>query len=213
MTMLAELYLLGIRPERIVQLSVAMMLGGALVAAANDLAFDATGYTYILLNDLFTAAQGVYLMKKLESKDLGKFGLMFYNCIFSIPFLVAVIAYRGELEGVYAFTAWDQREFVALFLLSCVMGIVLTYSIFLCTQVNSALTTTVVGCLKNILVAYMGMLLSDYIFSLTNFAGINISIAGSLLYSWRKYQISQQKSPPTLPQVGGDGMSGQVQKA
>lgn len=66
LTMLAEKYLLGVQPEVVVQVSVAMMLGGALVAAADDLAFNFNGYFFILLNDIFTAAQGVYLKKRLS---------------------------------------------------------------------------------------------------------------------------------------------------
>merc|ERR1711963_1309441 len=68
-----------------VQLSVYLMIFGSGLAAVNDLAFNLKGYTYVLLNDFFTAGNGVLMKKKLESKDLGKYGVMFYNSLFMLP--------------------------------------------------------------------------------------------------------------------------------
>jgi drug/metabolite transporter (DMT)-like permease len=91
----------------------------------------------------------------------------------------------STLEKVYEFSHWNDPSFLLLFFLAASMGSVLNYSIFLCTTVNSALTTAVVGALKNIVTTYIGMVaFADYTFTWVNFLGINLSVLGSLYYTY-----------------------------
>ncbi|XP_027406050.1 nucleotide sugar transporter SLC35D2 isoform X7 [Bos indicus] len=154
LTLLLETIILGKQYSLNIIVSVFAIILGAFVAAGSDLAFNLEGYIFVFLNDIFTAANGVYTKQKMDPKAT-------------------------------EFNQWKNVLFIIQFLLSCFLGFLLMYSTVLCSYYNSALTTAVVGAIKNVSVAYIGMLVGgDYIFSVLNFVGLNICMAGGLRYSF-----------------------------
>ncbi|XP_039260300.1 nucleotide sugar transporter SLC35D1-like [Styela clava] len=196
-TLILEFFVLRKKASRTVTSTVLMMIGGSIIAASDDLAFDLVGYTFIIANDVFTALNAVFMKKLLNAQDLGKYGITYYNCLLMLVPAACILYYTGELEKGISYQGWDEFAFVFQFLLSCVMGFILMYSIAVCTAYNSALTTTVVGCLKNIAITYFGMMFGgDYLFSWINFIGVNISVVGSIVYSIFTFKAQQEKNKP-----------------
>jgi drug/metabolite transporter (DMT)-like permease len=75
MTMIGEYTVLGKVPSSQVTFSVFLMVGGAVVAALNDLTFDLWGYCLVLCNDLFTALNGIYLKRATLNGRFSKLGM------------------------------------------------------------------------------------------------------------------------------------------
>ncbi|XP_069481796.1 nucleotide sugar transporter SLC35D2 isoform X1 [Ambystoma mexicanum] len=189
MTLVLEYIILRQRYPLSIICTVVAIIAGALIAASHDLSFNLEGYLTILLNDLLTAANGVYTKEKLDPKELGKYGVLFYNACFMILPTILYCYVTGDLHTALTFSEWTNIWFAAQFLLSCFMGFLLLYTIITCTFYNSALTTTVVGAIKNVSVAYIGIFVGgDYHFSWLNFLGLNICMAGGLSYSYLTLQ-------------------------
>jgi solute carrier family 35 protein len=79
--------------------------------------------------------------------------MLHYNALLNLPFVLAICAATGELSGARSAAAAAVAKASAfelvLALLGCAGGgFVLNWSMMLCTSVNSALTTTIVGVLK-----------------------------------------------------------------
>lgn len=93
----------------------------------------------------------------------------------------------------------NSFSFLFILLLSLVMGIALNYTMFLCTIVNSALTTTIVGVLKGVGSTTLGfVLLGGVQVHGLNVTGLVINTAGGVWYSYAKYQQKKIKAPKVV---------------
>ncbi|XP_006139894.1 UDP-N-acetylglucosamine/UDP-glucose/GDP-mannose transporter isoform X5 [Tupaia chinensis] len=122
LTLLLETIILGKRYSLNIVASVFAIVLGAFVAAGSDLAFNLEGYLFVFLNDVFTAANGVYTKQKMDPKELGKYGVLFYNaCFMMIPTLILSVS-TGDFQQATEFNQWKNVLFIIQFLLSCFLG-------------------------------------------------------------------------------------------
>ncbi|XP_077238248.1 UDP-galactose/UDP-glucose transporter 7-like [Tasmannia lanceolata] len=184
------------RPSTQVSLSVISIAVGVIIAAVGDFSFDLFGYS-MALTSVFFQAMYLLLVEKSGAEDgLSSVELMFYNGFLSLPFLLFLIIATGEFPHSLSllFEKANSLTFLVILILSLVMGIVLNYTMFLCTIVNSALTTTIVGVLKGVGSTTFGfVLLGGVQVHALNVAGLVINTAGGVWYSCAKYQQKMSK--------------------
>ncbi|XP_078439382.1 UDP-N-acetylglucosamine (UAA) transporter family isoform X2 [Wolffia australiana] len=184
------------RPSTQVTLSVLLVALGVIVAALGDFSFDMFGYT-MALTSVFFQTMYLLMVEKSGAKDgFSSIELMLYNSVLSLPFLLLLITATGEitLSLPLLFEMDKSLSFAVIFILSLVMGIVLNYTMFLCTIVNSALTTTIVGVLKGVGSTALGfVMLGGVEVHVVNVTGLLINTAGGMWYSFAKYQQKAKK--------------------
>lgn len=184
------------KPSTQVSLAVLLTGLGVIIAALGDFSFDLMGYTLALTSVAFQTAYLVLVERSAADDGLSSLELMLYNAVLSLPFLLLLIFVTKEfpLSGVLLLQKIKTLGFLVLLVISLVMGIVLNYTMFLCTAVNSALTTTIVGVLKGVGTTTLGFLvLGGVKVHALNVTGLVINTAGGIWYSIAKYNQKQRR--------------------
>ncbi|OAY69389.1 putative UDP-sugar transporter DDB_G0278631 [Ananas comosus] len=184
------------KPSAQVSLSVILTATGVVIAALGDFSFDFFGYSMALTSVFFQTMYLILVEKSGAEDGLSSAELMFYNSLLSLPFLMFLIIATGEFPHSLSvlFDKANSLSFSVILILSLVMGIVLNFTMFLCTIVNSALTTTIVGVLKGVGSTTLGfVLLGGVQVRALNVTGLVINTIGGVWYSYAKYQQKKKK--------------------
>jgi solute carrier family 35 protein len=197
--MIGESYLLGARNTPLVQSTVYLMIFGAMIAGIYDFDYSAIGYFLVAWNCVFTAAYLLYISKLGKSSGLNTFGLMWYNNVQSLPIVIGICWLNGDFAEVASYPfLWDW-DFLLCFVFQSALAFLLNYSIFLCTNVNSALATSVTGQIKNIATTAVGYFtFGDVTYNFLNVLGLLIGVVASSWYSLLKFWESEAAKSKTL---------------
>eukprot|EP00741_Cyanophora_paradoxa_P023848 tig00021680_g23035.t1 len=193
MLIVADYWIRGKLAPVKIRRSVYICVAGTILAGCTDIHFDVVGYLYALLSCVVTAAHSVYIAKSATESQIGSFGLLYYCSVISIPFLLICTALNGELAEFAHFPYLTTPGFQVCFAGSVFLGFAIHFAIYLCTTVNSPLTTSIMGQVKAVIQIACGFLFFDRMQAKTlNIAGMVLSTAGALYYSYLKYE--QQKA-------------------
>ncbi|PIN09861.1 Nucleotide-sugar transporter VRG4/SQV-7 [Handroanthus impetiginosus] len=167
--------------------SVAIIVLGAVVAGLRDFSFDSYGYLVVFISNFATAIYLISIARIGESTGLNSFGLMWCTGIWCGPILLLWTLVQGDWETSLNYPYLLSPGFLVVLFLSCVLAFLLNYSVFLNTTLNSALTQTICGNLKDFFTILLGWLVFGGLpFDLLNVSGQVLSFIGSAMYAYYK---------------------------
>jgi len=193
----------GRPPGARVTASTLLTVGGCILAGAGDLAFDTRAYSFALTSCVL---QTCYLLAVERAKGgLSSHELLLYNSLLSVPLLLLICVLDGELLTAPASLrrlAYSGIADVATLVAAIILGVALNFSIFLCTRINSALTTTIVGIVKGVATTVLGFLLLGGVRDATwlLLGGLALNTIGGSWYGWLEYETKAEVKKPAQGQ-------------
>ncbi|EFJ34914.1 hypothetical protein SELMODRAFT_227486 [Selaginella moellendorffii] len=186
-TMAMEYAIMGQRHSREVICSVGVIVFGAFLAGARDFSFDTAGYSLVVISNVTTAIYLAVIARLGKVTGLNSFGLMWCNSLVCLPILLVWTWLTGELHSATDFPALYEHGFQAVLVLSCILAFIFNYTIFLNTSLNSPLTQTMCGNIKDLGTIFLGWLLFGGLpFDWLNVLGQALGFLGSGFYAYCK---------------------------
>lgn len=102
-TLLGEYLILGRVASRQIQVSVAVIVLGTIVAGWETLSDEYLGYIFTLGNNILTAVYLNLSRRFSDETDIKGFGLVYYNSLTAVPVSLLFALFRGELSYVAQF--------------------------------------------------------------------------------------------------------------
>ena len=178
--------------------SVLVVCAGAFITGCGDIDLNARGYMYALASCVLQALYLVLAARASDARPLSSLAAAYYNALLSLPLLIVGVWY--EWPELLTFPFWSEARFITMLVLDLVLGASLSMLLFMCTLVNSALTTTIVGNAKAVATTALGALLFGRVgLRPLGWVGVCVNTAGGLLYSVAKYTERARAQPRASP--------------
>ncbi|XP_076034843.1 uncharacterized protein LOC143021310 isoform X2 [Oratosquilla oratoria] len=188
------------RPSLMLFMSILTITAGCFVAVLGDLTFDGFAYS---MGGFSVIAQGLYLtlVQQCAENQFSTLEILQLNSYNTLaPFIIMSIILREPERIVKSKYLFDTSFHITYWTLVS-MGSVLNYSLFLCTALNSALTTSLVAVAKSVIQTLVGFFVFGGVkYHPLNVTGIVMNTVGGFMYTYTKYQENQNKKSHPKPE-------------
>lgn len=169
---------------------VGLMIVSALCGAATDLAFDAKGYFWQILNCLFTAAYSLYMRGAMDrvaqhtsdGKRLGEFSMVFYNNLLSLPFIMVMMLVTGEAVEVWQEPDLYNPTFLAVAGMSGLIGFGISFTSLWFLSTTTPSIFSLVGSLNKVPLAFIGLVAFNAPWSTPNLLSILVGTLAGVIF-------------------------------
>lgn len=127
-------------------------------------------------------------------KNIGAISIVYVNSINCMPIMMFLCFVTGDISAVAKYENWDKPGFIFSFFGLVMSGCIFTYSMFLCTTTNSALTTALVSTAKSAITTIIGMFTFGGVTPTLFFIiGQTMNFSGGCIYTYIKWNARRKE--------------------
>jgi solute carrier family 35 protein len=172
-------------PNSRVLATLMLIVIGAIIYVMMDSSVQVESYFWVGLYFFFQCLDVLYIKYITNSVQMTSWGRSFYNNTLALPVILVVSIATGEFFKVNEFFAEGYFTNFTYFMifLSCVMGLGISYTGFLCREAVSATSYSVVGNMNKVLTVMINCAIWDKHASTGGLFGLLLSLVGGALYT------------------------------
>jgi len=162
-----------------------LIVVGALIYVFADSNIQVESYFWVGLYFFFQCLDVLYIKYITNSVSMTSWGRSFYNNTLALPIILLIAIGTGEITKVTELYNEDYFTNFTYFMvvLSCVMGLMISYTGFLCREAVSATSYSVVGNMNKVLTVMINCTIWDKHASANGLVGLLLSLVGGALYT------------------------------
>jgi GDP-mannose transporter len=192
-TTIGDYYFFGSSSEALVIVAFGIMLGGAIAAAWNDISVSFKGLVWMILNCFSCSGYVLYMKFATKTVKLSKFGMVFYNNLLCIFFLLPAAMAMGQVQVLAQTKEIHTTDYMSKNFFAGLVGFLLNFASLNCVSLTGPTTYAIIGSLNKVPIAIMGYFIFDSTISNDTWFFISVSMAGGFLYSYSKLQSANSK--------------------